>query len=157
MARAMAALTKFWPRNWTGLPWMMPCSLAAAMSEPVVVRAPSMISKPRAPRLMGPRSLMLTMNSPTPTRAAARAPKAWESAVRWGMAVMGTVTAIQAPMMEPRARPAMIHVQEMMWAPTRVPTMAANMPPSARNMPRRAVSGWDIILSDRMKRMEATR
>jgi len=24
-------------------------------------------------------------------------------------------------------------------------------------MPRRAVSGWDIILSERMKRMEATR
>ena len=30
-----------------------------------------------------------TRNSPTPTRAAASAPNAWESAVRWGMAVIG--------------------------------------------------------------------
>ncbi len=103
----MARLTKFWPRNWTGLPWMMPWSLAAAMREPVVVSAPSMISKPSAPRLTGPRSLMLTRNSPMPTRAAASAPNAWESAVRCGMAVMGTETAIHAPMMDPSAKPAM--------------------------------------------------
>ncbi len=51
----------------------------------------------------------------------------------------------------------MSHTQVTMCAPISVPTMAANMPPSARNMPRRAVSGCDIILSDRMKRIDATR
>jgi len=127
------------------------------MSEPVVVSAPSMTSKPSAPRVMAPISDALTTNSPMPTRAAANAPKACESAVRCGIAVMGTLTAIHAPMMEPSVRPAIIQTQVTMCAPTSVPKMAANMPPSARNMPRRAVSGCDIILSERMKRMEATR
>ncbi len=35
----------------------------------------------------------------------------WERAVRCGMAVMGTETAIHPPMTEPRVRPAMIQPQ----------------------------------------------
>jgi hypothetical protein len=136
---------------------MMPWSLPQAISEPVVVSAPSMTSKPSALRVTADISLAWTMNSPTPTRAAASAPKAWESAVRWGMAVMGTQMAIQAPRMEPIARPAMIQTQVTMCVPTSVPTMAANMPASAMNMPRRAVSGCDMPLRENTKRMEAIR
>ena len=42
--------------------------------------------------------------SATPTMEAASAPKACESAVRCGMAVMGTM-AMGMPMLEPRIRP----------------------------------------------------
>ncbi len=76
-----------------------------------------------------------------PTSAAASAPNACDNAVRCGIAVIGTLTAIHAPMTEPMVKPAMSQTQVTMCAPTSVPTMAANMPPSARNMPRRAVSG----------------
>ena len=140
-----------------GLPWMMPCSLPAAISEPVVVSAPSMTSNPSAPRVTTPISVPWTMNSPTPTSAAANAPKAWESAVRCGIAVMGTETAIHAPMMEPTVSPTMIHPQVTMCAPISVPMMAASIPASAINMPRRAVSGCDMPFSENTNRMEASR
>ena len=157
MDKPISRFRAFWPRNCTGLPAMTPCSLPAAISEPVVVRAPSMTSNPSAPRVTVPSSEPFTTNSPMPTRAAARAPKACESAVRCGMAVMGTLMAIHAPMIEPSDNPAMIHTQEMISVPTSVPTMAANIPASARNMPRRAVSGWDMPFSERTNRMDATR
>ena len=84
-----------------------PCSLPAAISEPVVVSAPRMTSKPRAvmrsrPR---PRAVLDVLEADQP---AASAPKAWESAVRCGMAVMGTQMAMSVPMAEPTTRPAMI-------------------------------------------------
>jgi len=44
------------------------------------------------------------------TSAAAKAPKACDSAVRWGIAVIGTQTPIAKPTSEPMARPVMIHV-----------------------------------------------
>ena len=47
--------------------------------------------------------------SETPTSAAARPPKACESAIRSGILVIGIQIAIEAPMKEPTIRPAMIH------------------------------------------------
>ncbi len=124
-----------------GLPWIVPCSLPAAISDPVVVSAPSITSNPSAPRVTTPISAPWMMNSPTPTSAAASAPKACESAVRCGIEVMGTNSAIHIPMIEPMVSPTRIHPQVMMCVPISVPTMAMNIPPSAMNMPRRAVSG----------------
>jgi len=47
--------------------------------------------------------------SAVPTRAAARAPKAWERAVRCGTAVMG-IMAMGTPMTVPRTKAAAIQV-----------------------------------------------
>ena len=101
-------LRKFWPRNWTGLAADDALQLAggderAGGGE----RAEHDFKAQRAAR-DGAEVVAVMRNSPMPTRAAASAPKAWESAVRCGMAVMGTEMAIHAPMMEPIARPAMI-------------------------------------------------
>jgi len=141
MARKMIRLMAFWPRNWMGLPGMVPCSLPAAISDPVVVSAPNITSNPNAPRVIAPISAPCRMNSPTPTSAAANAPKAGDSAVRCGIEVMGTNSAIHIPMIDPMVSPTRIHPQVMMCVPISVPTMAMNIPPSAMNIPRRAVSG----------------
>ena len=54
------------------------------------------------------------MNSTMPTSTAAKAPKACESTIRCGMAVMGMNMAMAPPINEPMMKPAMIHSQVMM-------------------------------------------
>ena len=92
-----------------------------------------------------------------PTRAAASAPNACESAVRCGIAVMGTQIAIQRADDGAEGESGDDPVVGDDVLCISVPMMAASMPASARNMPRRAVSGCDMPLSAKMKRMEASR
>ena len=51
MPKKISRLRNCCPLNWTGVPRIVPCSLPQAISEPVVVSAPSMTSKPSAPRV----------------------------------------------------------------------------------------------------------
>ena len=88
---------------------MTPCNLPQAISEPVVVSEPSITSRPSALRVNSDMVWACMVNSAMPTSAAAIAPKACESAVRCGIAVIGTQMAKAAPTSEPRIRPAMIH------------------------------------------------
>ena len=92
-----------------------------------------------------------------PTSAAANAPNACESAVRCGIAVIGTQTPMARPSVEPSKSPTMIQVKLTISKCMRVPMMAIIMPNSARCMPRLAVSGWLRPLSPRIKRTEASR
>jgi hypothetical protein len=83
-------LKTFCPRNVIGVPRVIPCNLANAIRLPVVVKEPSITSKLMAAILTPPSSEPWRMYSAMPTSAAANAPKAWESAVRCGIAVIGT-------------------------------------------------------------------
>ena len=91
------------------MPRITPCNLPQAISEPVVVSEPSITSKPNALRVNSDIVSACIRNSAMPTRDAAIAPKACESAVRCGIAVIGTQIAKAAPTSEPRISPAMIH------------------------------------------------
>ena len=92
-----------------GVPFTMPYSLPKAIRLPVKVRPPSNISNPRAPTLSGPIRPPKLAYSAAPTRAAAKAPKACESAVRSGMAVIGIQIDMAAPIDPPIRRPIQIH------------------------------------------------
>ena len=50
----IAALMIFCPGKVIGRPEMKPCNLPNAMKEPVIVRAPKIVSKPSATILMTP-------------------------------------------------------------------------------------------------------
>jgi len=92
-----------------------------------------------------------------PTKAAANAPNACDSAVRCGIAVMGTHTPMAAPRVEPSKSPTMIQVYETISKCMSVPMMAISMPNSAMCIPRLAVSGWLKPFKPKMKRTEASR
>ena len=92
-----------------GVPRIRPCSLLKAIMLPVKVSEPSITSNPSAPILKRPSSAPWMEYSAMPTSAAASAPKACESAVRCGMAVIGIQMDIAEPMSEPTTRPAKIH------------------------------------------------
>ncbi len=92
-----------------------------------------------------------------PTRAAARAPNAWENAIRCGIAVIGMKIARAAPIADPTKTAIRIQRTSTMLAWTRVPTMAASMPSSPARTPLRAVVGWVSHFRARMKPTLATR
>ncbi len=102
----------FCPFQVTGAPVMNPCSLPNAIRLPVKVRKPRKHLEPE--RRHGEavdRSVAIRWwYSETPTRAAARPPKACESAIRSGIFVIGIQIDIAAPMSEPMIRPAAIHL-----------------------------------------------
>jgi hypothetical protein len=90
-----------------GRPGSSSCSFPKAMKLPVTVRAPNSTSKPRAAILAEPMAVSWWYST-TPTSVAARAPNRCEIAMRWGMAVMGTITPSGMPMTVPTTRPPMI-------------------------------------------------
>ena len=112
MATALAKrrrLKTFWPLYVIGAPFTSSWSFANAMRLPVNVIPPRRTSKPSAVTLNVPRFSPCRRNSETPTSAAARPPNACESAVRCGIAVIGTQRPIATPIVEPTRRPTMIH------------------------------------------------
>ncbi len=94
-----------------------------------------------------------------PTRPAARAPKAWLSAIRSGIAVIGTRRPSGTPMRVPRASATMIRNQPVpvMAGLTRVAMMAIAKASSPTRTLRRAVVTEVIHLSESAKPMTATR
>ncbi len=101
-------LKTFCPRNVIGVPRVRPCNLAKATRLPVVVSEPSITSKLIAAIFTSPSSAPCRMYSATPTSAAANAPNACDSAVRCGIAVIGTQYAIAPPTSPPTTSPAMM-------------------------------------------------
>ena len=99
----------FWPGYTIGVPFTSSWSFANATRLPVNVIPPRRTSKPSAVTLNVPRCSPCRRNSETPTSAAARPPNACESAVRCGIAVIGTQTPSQTPIVEPTRSPTMTH------------------------------------------------
>jgi hypothetical protein len=136
----MEMFMAFCPFQVTGAPVMSPWSLPKAMRLPVKVRKPKNTSNPRAP--MVNRSSVPAWDrwrySETPTRAAARPPKAWERAIRSGILVIGIHTDMAAPIAEPMISPRAIHRKVRISLNRSVATTASSMPKEPRRLPFRA-------------------
>jgi hypothetical protein len=101
----------FWPRYVIGEPRISSWSLAKAIKLPVIVSEPNITSNAIAPMRARPSSPPAIRMSylARPTSVAASAPKAWERAIRCGIAVIGMKIAIAAPTPEPTTTPIRIH------------------------------------------------
>jgi hypothetical protein len=127
------------------------------MRLPVNVRKPKKTSSPRAP--MVKRSMLAPRwwYSETPTRAAARPPKACESAIRSGILVIGIHTDMAAPMAEPTISPRAIQRKVRISLKASVATTATSMPKEPRRLPFRAWVGEERPWRAMMKQSDATR
>ena len=89
------------------------------------------------------------------TSAEASPPKPLNAATIWGIEVIWTRTANQAPSPAPTASPATTVAQLTMSSDTSVMTIAPSMPSAAIRLPDRAVSGSPSCFSPTMKRDRA--
>ena len=137
------------PGKTIGLPEMMPCSLAAAMIDPVNVTAPITMSRAPGTVTAAPTGLASALNCrySTANRTAAPPPTALKMLTSCGIAVMATDRARYSPTAEPVAAPhsRTIHPVASI-APSstsRIPvdTIATAMAVADSKLPRRAVAG----------------
>ena len=104
-AAASRESNTIWPGNVTDWPLRTPCSLPKATKLPEKVTAPIKTEIPIVIRVRRSESGSVA-NADSATRADAPPPNPLKAATSWGMAVISTFLARNAPMPPPKTRPA---------------------------------------------------
>ena len=163
---ARPRLSQCWPLKIKGAPFMIPCSLAKAISEPEKVIAPMPRPKDISTRLcvwIAPRVPMRkasgAFSAAAATNTAARPTSEWKAATSCGNAVIWMRNASIVPAAPPMIRPSAIRPipPKPMPCCSSVAAPAMPMPIMPKRLPCRDVTGEERPRSASTNRTDATR